>query len=137
MDPNSSNNQDNLPNNFASSVSVSAERIRARARELAQIAGRRPRYVTPADIEQARRELTVGEKPNAKDALLESAPESQRWNPVPGSPGHQAPESPNEDENKAGEGVTERLVKEGVEEAEHDQMVQAAREAEKRDRHES
>src|ERR1019366_7590379 len=109
-------NRGNLPDNFGAAASVSAEMIRARARELAQIAGRRT--VMPADIVQARRELTGGEKPDAKDALLESAPESQRWNPVPGSRGHQAPETPNEDEDKAGQGDTERLVKRGVEEAE-------------------
>jgi hypothetical protein len=113
--------------NISSTRSVSIEQIRARARELSMIAGRGVGHVTPADFEQAKRELTGGEDIDPKEALLESMSEAQRWNPVPGSSGHQAPESASDDEDDEGRSETEQLVERGVEEAEHDQMVQAAR----------
>jgi hypothetical protein len=38
--------------------------------------------------EQAKRELTGGPDTDPKAAVFESAPESERWNPVLGSTGH-------------------------------------------------
>ena len=58
-------------------------------------------------------------------------PESERWDPVPGSTGHKVPVAPSEDEDEEGRSDNERLVEEGVEEAEREHMVQAAREAAK------
>ena len=55
---------------------------------------------------------------------------------MPGSTGHMAPESSDEDEDAEGRSEGERLVEEGVSEAEHDQMLQAAREAAKQDKRE-
>ena len=127
-------NHGEITENFEGLGSVTAERVRARARELALIAGRETGHVTPADFEQAKRELTGGPSETAKDALIDSMPESQRWNPVPSSAGHQAPESGSEDEDDEGRSETEQLVERGVDEAEHDQMVQAARSAQKKDR---
>ena len=66
-----------------------------------------------------------------QDALLEALPETKRWDPVPGSAGHQAPESPSEDEDAEGRSETEQLVDEGAEAADRDRMLQAARRAEK------
>jgi hypothetical protein len=63
---------------------------------------------------------------------LESIPESERWNPRPGSEGRQAPELSDADEDDEGRSH-ERLVEEGVQEAEHDQLLQAARAAGKKD----
>ena len=105
--------------------------MRARARELALIAGRSTGHVTPADFEQAKRELTGEPEMTRKEELIDSLPESQRWNPVPGSAGHRAPESSNEDEDDEGRSETEQLVAEGVEAAEHDQILQAAKEAQR------
>jgi hypothetical protein len=68
--------------------------------------------------------------------MLESIPETKRWDPVPGSTGRQVPESPSEDEDDEGRSESEQLVDEGAEEAERDQMFQAARAAEKKDRRE-
>jgi hypothetical protein len=123
-----------LTENFTGIGSVTLEQVRVRARELALIAGRSVGDVTPADFEQAKRELTGGEELDPKESLLESLSEAQRWNPVPGSAGHQAPESPSEDEDEEGRSETEQLVAGGVEEAEHDQMLEAARAAEKQAR---
>ena len=65
-------------------------------------------------------------------ALLESLPEDKRWDPVPGSTGKQAKESASEDEDEEGRSESAQLFEDGVHEAEHDHMLQAAREAEKK-----
>ncbi len=44
-----------------------------------------------------------------------------------GSTGHKVPVTSNEDEDEAGRSDSERLVEAGIAEAEHDQMLQAAR----------
>jgi len=116
---------------------VTHEMIHARALELALIGGRPHGQIFPADYEQAKRELTGGSDLDAQTQTLESLPESKRWDMVPGSDGHQAPETPNEDEDEEGRSESEQLVAEGVDEAEHDQMLQAARAAAKADRRES
>ena len=83
--------------------------------------------MSKSDWEQAQRELTGEPETDPKEAALESAPESERWDPVPGSAGHKAPVAPSEDEDDEGRSDNERLVEEGVEGAEHDQMRQASR----------
>ncbi len=64
--------------------------------------------------------------------LLESLPESKRWDPVPGSEGHQTPESVNEDEDAEGRSESEQLVDDGVEQAEREQAKEADRAAVKK-----
>jgi hypothetical protein len=116
-----------LTENASGLGTVSRGMVRERAVELAVINGRVAGETSPADWEQAKRELTGGSELDPKQALLESADESERWNPVPGSIGHQAKESGSEDEDSDGRSDAARLVEQGVEEAEHDQMLQAAR----------
>jgi hypothetical protein len=49
------------------------------------------------------------------ETLLESLPESARWNPLPGSPSHQAPEQPSDDdEDDDGRNESARLVEGGA-----------------------
>ena len=62
-----------------------------------------------------------------KAVILESAPETERWDPLPGSAGHKAEENQGEDEDDEGRSNSEQLVEKGVNEAEHDQMLQAAK----------
>lgn len=100
--------------------------IRKRATELATINGHSAAEPTKSDRDEARRELTGGSEHDEKQMLLESAPESERWNPVAGSTGHEAPVSFNDGEDEDGRSATERLFNEGVDEAEHDQMLQSA-----------
>ncbi len=107
--------------------------VRQRAVELAMINGRTAAEVSTADWDEAKRELTGGSYADLNDALLESVPESERWDPVPGSVGHKAPESASDDEDDDGLTDSARLVEEGIAEAEHDQMLQAARERAKTD----
>jgi hypothetical protein len=126
-----------IAENFAGVGAISRDMVHARARELALVSGRSPADVSQADYEQAKRELTGGSDIDRQDEILESLPESMRWNPVPGSVGTQDPEPPSEDEDDEGRNESAQLVEEGVQEAEHDSMVKAeesAREGEKRDR---
>jgi hypothetical protein len=123
-----------LTSNSAGVGPVSVGMIHARARELAQMEGRAAPEVTHADYERARRELSGGSDTDPKDALIESMPESMRWNPVPGSAGREVPGAENEDEDDEGRSETEQIVDEGVEEAERDQMLKATQEAQRKDR---
>jgi len=101
---------------------VTQEMFRARAREIALINGRSPEHLSPADYSQAKRELT-GE--HDVEPPEEQLPTSERWDPVPGTPGHQAISLPAHDEQSD----AEKLTEEGVAEAEHEQMVEATRES--------
>ncbi len=119
--------------NGAGIGTVTRAMVKERAVELALINGHSAGEVSQSDWEQAKRELTGGSVIDPNDALLESAPESERWDPLPGSQGHKAPESASDDEDDDGRSEGARLVEEGIAEAEHDQMLQAARKAETTD----
>jgi hypothetical protein len=127
-------NKGMIVENFAGIGPVTREMVHRRARELALIAERPGAHVTQADYEQAKRELTGETDIDRQEALLESIPESKRWDPVPGSEGRQMPESPDEEEDAEGRSESAQLAEEGVGEAEHDQMLQAARAARKSSR---
>jgi hypothetical protein len=114
--------------------SVSRKMARERAIELAVINGRSARDVSKSDWEQANRELTGDSNTDSNATVLESAPESERWDPVPGSTGHKVPAAPSDDEDDEGRSDSERLIEEGIAGAEHDQMLQATREAAKKDK---
>ena len=115
-----------LTENSAGLGTVTRKMVRERAAELAVINGRSPQETSKSDWEQARRELTGQPDAAPKETLLESAPESERWDPLPGSPGHKARVAPSEDEDDEGRSDNERLVEEGIEDAEHDQMRKAS-----------
>ena len=106
---------------------VTDKMVRERAVELAIIDGRAAQEVSNSDLDQAKRELTGESDIDPKEAILESAPESERWDPLPGSTGRVVPVTSTDDEDDEGRGTSERLVEEGVLEAEHDQMRQAAK----------
>lgn len=116
-----------MTENSAGIGTVTREMVQQRAIELAMINGRSAEDVSVLDLEQAKRELTGETDIDPNDASLEAAPESQRWDPVAGSLGHKVEATSNEDEDDEGRSDSERLVEEGVAEAEHDQMLQAAR----------
>ena len=105
---------------------VTDDMVRERAVELAAIDGRPPRAVTKNDWEAAKRELTGKSGLDAQETILEGIPESAHWNPVPGSTGKKSPTYPSEDEDAEGRSDSERLVEEGIAEAAHEQMLQAA-----------
>ena len=118
-----------LTENSAGIGTVDRKMVRERAVELAIINGRSVQDVSKSDWNQAKRELTGEPDTDPQEAVLESVPESERWDPAPGSTGHKVPAAASEDEDDEGRSDNERLVEEGVAGAEHDQMLQAAREA--------
>src|ERR1039458_2532805 len=91
-----------LTENSASIGTVTRKMVRERAVELAVIDGRSAQEVSKSDWEQAKRELTGDSEPDPNEAVLESAPESERWDPVPGSTGHKVPVASGDDEDDEG-----------------------------------
>ena len=120
-----------LTENSAGIGTVTRKMVRERAVELAVMNGRSAHQASKSDWEQAKRELTGKPDMDPKEAVLESAPESERWDPLPGSTGHKVPAAPSADEDDEGRSDNERLVDEGIADAEHDQTRQAARAAAK------
>ena len=119
--------------NSAGLGTVTRAMVRQRAVELALINGRSAQEVSKSDLTQARQELTGEPDSDSKEAILESAPESERWNPVPGSTGHKVPVTASEDEDDEGRSDNERLVEEGIAGAAQDQRLQATKEDAKKD----
>jgi len=115
-----------LTENSAGIGTVTRKMVQKRAIELAVINGRTANETSQSDWEQAKRELTGEPDMDPKEAVLESAPESERWDPVPGSTGHKVPSAPSADEDDEGRSDNERLTDEGIEGAEQDQMHQAS-----------
>jgi hypothetical protein len=100
----------------------SPDEVERRAREIALIAERDPDEFTDADWDQARRELLGTQANTAPEETLENAEVVEEWNMVASSSGHRAPRV-EDDEN-----LGEQLVSDGLEEAAHDQMVEARKE---------
>jgi hypothetical protein len=107
---------------------VTREMVLQRAHDIAEINGR-VGHVIDADFQQAHRELTGEELLEPRQTAAEQLPEEKRWQAIPESEGKRAPEVPAADDQT----IEEKLVEEGVEEAEHDQMTQATRASARRD----
>jgi hypothetical protein len=105
---------------------VTREDVHVRARELASIDGRSPTNVSQAEYEQAKRELTGEADLDRQEAMLDAIPEEKRADPEPDSTGVQVPEQICDDEDEDGRSESEQLAEEGVEKAEHEQVLQAA-----------
>jgi hypothetical protein len=104
---------------------VTRQMVQQRAIEIAIVNGRSRHNVLESDWEEARRELTGGQQVDPQEAALESVPESEEWDPVPGSEGHKAFEAASEDEDDDGLIDAAHLFEEGLEEAEHERMLEA------------
>ena len=122
-----------ISENSAGVGTVTRKMVRARAAELAIIDGHLSHDATASHFAQAKRELTGVADENPNDAILESAPESERWDPVAGSTGNKARVAPSEDEDEDGRSDNERLVEGGIAEAEIEQSFQATKAAAKKD----
>jgi hypothetical protein len=120
-----------LTENSTGIGTVTHKMIRERAVELAAINGRSATEVSQSDLEQAKQELTGKSDADPQETVLESAPESERWDPVAGSTGGKVAVTPGEDEDDEGRSDNERLVDEGIAEAEQDHRHQASGETEK------
>lgn len=109
---------------------VTEEIVRKRAREIAVINGRGANRMLDSDLAEARRELQGEERLNPTPTAAEELTEEERWEPVAESEGHRGVTVPPPDEQS----VPEKLVEEGVEDAEHDQALEAVREARRREK---
>ncbi len=103
----------------------SPEDIERRAREIAMIDERDPDEFTDGDWAQARKELLGAEHPTPQEETKGSAEMSGNWSVTASSRGHRAPRLGAEEDE---ESVGENLVNGGIEEATHDQMLEARRE---------
>lgn len=116
-----------LTENSAGIGTVTRAMVHARAIELAVINGRSAQEVSKTDWDEAKSELTGQPEMDLNTTLLESAPESERWDPIPGSVGGKIQATAGEDEDEEGRSDNQKLVEEGVAGAEHDQMIHARR----------
>jgi len=105
------------------------EMVTQRARELALIDERNLDQFTDADWEQARRELTGVEMSGSPEDALEAAAALSERSSIPGETGREIPRVAPKDEAL----LDERLASRGVEEAAHDQMVEAAKSDQKQE----
>ncbi len=103
----------------------SPEDIERRAREIAMIDERNPDEFTDADWNQAREELMGAENHEPPEETPDNAEVTEEWEVVAGSKGHRAPRPGTEEDEET---VGENLVTDGLEEAAHDQMLEARRE---------
>jgi hypothetical protein len=109
---------------------VTESMLQKRAEEIALINGRGSDQVIESDVAQARRELLGEERLNPQTPESETLSESARWDPNAESTGRMTPAVPAADEQT----FAEKLVEEGVADAEHDQQVRATRESLKREK---
>lgn len=101
----------------------SPEMVEKRAREIAMIDERNPDEFTETDWRQAKNELTGVEGSHAPEIDDTVDEEMSERDDIPGASGHRAPNDYEGDEN-----LGEELVSGGIDEAAHDQMVEARRE---------
>lgn len=99
------------------------EQVEQRAREIAMIDERDPENFTDANWDQAKRELLGTSAPGAPEETRDNATLEDEWEVVANDSGHRAPRVGDGDE-----ALGEQLVAGGVEEATHDQMLEARRE---------
>jgi hypothetical protein len=104
--------------------------VQQRAREIALSDGRAGNEVTSADWEQARRELLGASNSPNVESDIEEASSTAGWDPAPPSIGHRTDTQEVDDE----ETMAEQLIQEGIEEADHDERVQAGRETRRHER---
>jgi hypothetical protein len=103
----------------------SPEMIEKRAREIALIDEREPDKFTESDWAQAHKELLGAEHPTPPEETKQSADLIDDWYVAAPSRGRRIPR-PGVDEEE--ETLGEHLVNDGVEEATHDQMLEARKE---------
>jgi hypothetical protein len=115
-------NHGKISDHFKGLGTVTRDTVVERAREIALINGRRPNHYNQEDFMEAKRELT-GAIPDASEAEEETVAGLVTWDEPPDATGHPVEKEKPEDEQS----WVEQLVEEGLEEAEHEQMVEGAR----------
>src|SRR6266542_2519867 len=98
--------------------------VEKRAREIAMLDERNPDDFTQEDWRKACQEVMGTDNNTHPEKTPENADLTEEWNVVAGSKGHRVPRPGTEEEETVGE----HLVIDGLEEATHDQMLEARRE---------
>jgi hypothetical protein len=112
-----------ISDRFSGIGTVTSEMVKERAREIALINGRPPNHYNQDDFMEAKRELT-GETSEADgDGAEDIVAGLVTWDEAPGEAGRSVARKTPEDEQSC----AVLLAEEGMEEAEHDQMVEGAR----------
>ena len=111
---------------------VTPKMVKKRAKGIAEMNDSSGNDATRANTSEARRELSGEGDTDPKEEFLESIAEADRWNLPAGSAGKKVIPTGNEDEDNEGRSDNERLVEEGVADAENDQMVQASKREKKK-----
>jgi hypothetical protein len=101
------------------------EQVEQRAREIALIDERDPDDFTDSDWDQARRELLGEIIPAPSEETRGAETMQEEWEVTPNDRGHRVDRPGTEEEEET---VGEQLVTDGVEEATHDQMLEARKE---------
>jgi hypothetical protein len=112
-----------ISEHFKGLGTVTSDTVVARAREIALINGRTPNQFNQDDFEEAKLELTGGLFDGGTEEEKDGTTELVAWDENPNESGHAARRARPEDEQSA----AEQLVEEGMEEAEHEHMVEGAR----------
>ncbi len=112
-----------ISDHFKGMGTVTRDMVAERAREIALINGRPPNHYNQDDFMEAKRELT-GATPEADgEAGEDTVAGLVTWDEAPDATGHAVKKAEPEDERSS----AEQLIEEGLEEAEHEQMVEGAR----------
>jgi hypothetical protein len=112
-----------ISSHFQGLGTVTRDMVIQRAREIAFINGRPPNRYSTEDFLEAKRELTGLGSNGAEHAEEEPIAGLTSWDEEPGTLGHAVETTAAADEQT----VAEQLVEQGVNEAEHEQMVEGAR----------
>jgi hypothetical protein len=117
------NSHGKISDHFKGMGTVTRDTVVERAREIALINGRGPNHYNQDDFEQAKREL-FGATPEAEyEEEEDTIAGLVTWDEPPGAGGHPVKKEESEDEQSC----AAQLVEEGLGEAEHEQMVEGAR----------
>ena len=111
-----------ISDHFKGMGTVTRDMVTERAREIALINGRPPNHYNQDDFMEAKRELT-GAMPEVEEEEEGTVAGLVTWDEAPDAKGQPAKKGQPEDELSCATLLTE----EGMEEAEHEQMVEGAR----------
>lgn len=102
---------------------VTRDTVVERAREIALINGRGPNHYSQEDFLEAKRELIGATAEAGSEAEEETVAGLVTWDEAPDAAGHPVQKEEAEDEQSC----AAQLAEEGLGEAEHEQMVEGAR----------
>lgn len=116
-------NHGKISDHFHGLGTVTRETVLERAREIALINGRGPNHYSQDDYQEAKRELTGASPGDEGEAGEDMVPGLVTWDESPEAAGHPVDKEEADDEQS----WAEQLVEQGLHEAEHEQMVEGAR----------